>query len=377
MSARTVIATIALLFFFAPIGLRAVGVTARPFENRPLATPPELAQGWDALKQGRNFLVDRMPLREQAVRADAWISQNVFDTAPGAGRANAGGGGLPFKPPAPAKPAKPAPAVAVDRAIAGRQGWLFLEGELSRACYPISPLGQTIARWERFGAIIRHSGRRVVIVMPPDKSTVYPEYLPAVHPLRDCAIAGHRAAWQAIDGARDPSILGLRTLMTATKRPPPDESYFRKDTHWNTKGGMLALQAVLDRVGGGVRLRPDEIVRGRATYTGDLTNISGAPEADTSPQWTIRRRASATTIRGRVLFVHDSYGSAMLDGLEAYAPGFTQLEWVAVTNAQLIAAIGSADTVILETVERELTFRASDDGLLTPVFRRELQRGLR
>jgi alginate O-acetyltransferase complex protein AlgJ len=378
VSARTVIATIALLFFFAPVGLRVVGVTARPFENRPLATPPKVAQGWDALKQGRNFLVDRMPLREQAVRADAWISQHVFDTAPGAGRANAGGGGaLPFKAPPPAKPAQPAPAVAVDRAIAGRQGWLYLEGELSRACYPISPLGQTIARWERFGEIIRQSGRRVVIAMPPDKSTIYPEYLPAVHPLRACAIAGHRAIWQAIDGASDPSILGLRALMTSTKRPPPDESYYRKDTHWNTKGGVLALQAVLDRIGGGVRLRPDEIVRGRARYTGDLTNISGAPESDTSPDWTIRRRASAPTIHRRVLFVHDSYGSAMLDGLQAYAPGLTQLEWVAVTNPQLIAAIRSADIVILETVERELTFRASDDGLLTPAFRRALQRGLR
>jgi hypothetical protein len=111
MSARTVIATIALLFFFAPIGVRVVGVTARPFENRPLATPPKLAQGWDALEQGRDFLVDRMPLREQAVRADAWISENVFDTPPGAGRADAGGGALPFNPPAPAKPAKPKPPV--------------------------------------------------------------------------------------------------------------------------------------------------------------------------------------------------------------------------------------------------------------------------
>jgi hypothetical protein len=165
--------------------------------------------------------------------------------------------------------------------------------------------------------------------------------------------------------------------MTAAKRPPPDETYFRKDTHWNTKAGVLALQAVLDRLGGGVRLRPDEIVKGRAGYTGDLTNISGAPEADTSPAWTIRRRPSAPTIRGRTLFVHDSYGSAMVDALAAYAPGFTRLEWVAVTNAQLIAAVRSADTVILETVERELTFRASDDGLLTPAFRRELLRGLR
>jgi hypothetical protein len=66
----------------------------------------------------------------------------------------------------------------------------------------------------------------------------------------------------------------------------------------------------------------------------------------------------------------------MLDALQAYAPGLTALEWVTPTPTGLIAAVRQADTIILETVEREVNFRASDEGLLTRAFLRDLRRGL-
>jgi hypothetical protein len=378
MSVRTAVAAAALIFFFAPVGLRAVGVTARPFENRPMATFPKLSEGWDALDQGKRFFVDRMPLREQAVHADAWISTNVFDTAPGAGRAGtAHAGPLPAKQPAPAKPAAAAaPAPQGDKALAGKQGWLYLEGETNRACYPFIPWPQAVARWERFASIIRRGGRRVVVVIPADKSSIYPEYLPDTYAMAACAPGGHRVAWRAIEGARDPAILGLRRTLLDARRPPPEEAYYRKDTHWNTKGGVLGVQALLEHIGGDVRVQPEEIVKSRAEYTGDLTNLSGSPESDTSPNWTIRRGEHAPTLPGRTLFVYDSFGTAMLDALRAYAPRMAELQWFATPAADLVAAIRQADTVILETVEREVNFRASDSGLLTPAFLRDLRRQL-
>lgn len=373
-SMRTAIAVAALIFFFGPIALRAVGVTARPFENRPLETFPKASQGWDALDQGKRFFVDRMPLREQAVRADSWISEHVFDTDSAAGRAGAPGGG-----PLPAEPEKPAAATPPpgDKPLAGKSGWLYLDGETNRACYPFIPWPRAVSRWERFAATIRRGGARVVVAIPADKSSVYPEYLPDSYALKPCAPAGHRTAWQAIEGSRDPSILGLRRTLLATKRPPPDESYFRKDTHWNTKGGVLAVQAVLDRLSAGATVRDDEIVKERATYTGDLTNLSGASEEDSSPRWTIRRKTGAPTLSGRTLFVYDSYGTAMIDALQVYAPDLVGLQWFNTPTPDLIAAIRRADNVILETVEREVNFRASDQGLVKPDFLRELSRALR
>jgi alginate O-acetyltransferase complex protein AlgJ len=377
MSARTVVTTIALLFFFAPIGLRVVGVTAQPFENRRLASFPELSQGWDALDQGTRFFVDRMPLREQAVRADSWISSNVFGTEPAAGRATArDAAGLPFKAPAAKQPAPAAPPPG-DKALAGKRGWLYLDGELVRTCQLFIDWRQALARWQRMAAIIRASGRRVLVVFPPDKSTIHPEHLPDSFTQRDCLAPGKRAAWQAIEGARDPAIVGLRRTMLATKRQPPDEAYYRKDTHWNTKGGTLAVQEMLRQLGGTVRMRRDEIVEGRAEYHGDLSTLNGTPESDTAPAWSIRRRRGAPRLPGRTLFVYDSYGTAMQDALSPYARSLTLLGWYNTPAADIIAAIRRADTVLLETVEREVNYRASDLGLLTPAFLTQLQRALR
>jgi alginate O-acetyltransferase complex protein AlgJ len=378
MSVRTAIAAAALIFFFGPIGLRAAGVTARPFENRRLATFPKPSQGWDALDQGKRFFVDRMPLREQAVHADAWISTHVFDTRPAAGRVGGGdAAGLPFKPPQPAAK-KPAPATPPpgDKALAGTQGWLFLEGELVRACIPFTPWPTAMERWQRMASIIRRSGRRVLVVFAPDKSTIYPEHLPGSFAQRACAGPGHRAAWQAIEAADDPAILGLRRTMLDAKRPAPDAPYYRKDTHWNTMGGTIAVQAILERLGDRVRMRPDEIVKGRADYQGDLTILNGTPQNDTAPVWTISRRAGAPQLPGRTVFVHDSYGTAMQDALGAYARTLSLVEWYNTPPAAIIAAVGDADTVVLETVEREVNYRASDLGLVTPAFLADLERAL-
>ena len=57
-------------------------------------------------------------------------------------------------------------------------------------------------RWQRMAQIIRRSGRRVVVAIPPDKSTIHPEYLPETFTQSACLAPGHRAAWSAID-ARD------------------------------------------------------------------------------------------------------------------------------------------------------------------------------
>ncbi len=66
-------ALLAIAFFAAPVALRAVGVHANAFENRRLAEAPKLSQGWEVFQQATRFLTDRMPLREQAVRANTIV----------------------------------------------------------------------------------------------------------------------------------------------------------------------------------------------------------------------------------------------------------------------------------------------------------------
>jgi hypothetical protein len=423
--ARVLIAVIALGFFWAPIALRMVGVTARPFENRRLAGFPKPSQGWEALDQSTRFFVDRLPLREQAVQANTWISERVFDTTPDYARNDPGGGdehaSLPFGQPEKAAPtptpeagAQPSGAPATSpnppaagqaaagqpssTVLKGRAGWLYLGDEAVRACSLFSPWKQALRRWERFMSILRRSGRRVILVIAPDKSTIYPEYLPETYTEKQCAPRGRRKNWAAIEGAagRDPRILPLRRSLLAIKRPPPHEAYLRKDTHWNTVAGTLAVDKTLRRLGD-VRMRTGDIIKGRARYTGDITNLVGAPETDVSPQWTIRRRGLPPTsstrgklpggqpirvlarpaggpkvIPGRTLFLYDSYGFAMLGGLRSYTRTLDLVQWYGATGGisadSLTTALSRSRTIILETVERDVNFKASDQGFLTPAY---------
>lgn len=409
MRPRVAIAVLALAFFFLPVALRVGGVTARPFENRPFVAFPKASQGWSGLDQAVRFLVERLPLREQAVRADAWASVHVFKTPADNGQSVARKGALPFERPAQAATARqlqqgqaiPAQGQPGSTVLVGRDGWLYLEDELARACNLFIAWPAAMRRWERLTSIIRASGRRVVLVVAPDKSTIYPEHLPGSFPERDCAPPGRRATWRAVEGARDPAVLGLRRTLSDAKHGGEGELYYPKDTHWNTAGAVLGVQAVLARLGG-PPLRPEEVVKRRKWYTGDLTNLIGASQQARAPWWIVRRpgvppvtksrqtwpghgtgrllqRGSGgpPELGGRTLFLSDSFGRAMRDPLSAYTRSLSIMLWYGGEQpSAIVDAIKGSDTVILETAERDLNFKASDGGFLSLRFLATVARAL-
>jgi alginate O-acetyltransferase complex protein AlgJ len=382
---RLVFAVLAIGFFATPLALRAVGVTARPFENRALAGPPHLSQGWDAFDETSRFFVDRMPLREQAVRANTWISRHIFDTTPRYGQgafAAAGQSGLPFgQPLAPQsgapRPAANQPAPAGNHALVGRNGWLYLQGELDRACSPFIPYAQAVSDWEQVVALVRASGRRAVVLVVPDKSTIYPEHLPPSFQQKQCSEQNRRALWAASDAAARRNVVGLRTALLAAKRGAGDGLYRRKDSHWSTLGSLALVRAALERVGGGVRLRSSEIVDpGPGSYTGDLTTLVGAAEQDRAQRRDIRRAPRARRVPGRTLLVYDSYGQIALSQLAPYFANFRSVDWSQILAPGLADEVARSDTVIFETVEREFDYRASDPGEAGPQLLAALRRRL-
>jgi hypothetical protein len=408
-------AVLALLFFCLPVGLRAVGVTANPFENRRLADPPKVSAGWDAFDQATRFFVDRLPLREQAVEANTWVALHLWDSVPDYGRRSGReADALPFGQPDTAAPpggGQRAPDAAPGNAqqvqggltvLRGKDGWLYLEDELGRACTTFSPWPVVMRRYQRVVDLLRAHGKRAIVVVPPDKSTIYPEFLPDSYKEKDCAGPGREAAWKALGSA--PGVLGLRDRLLATKTPPPEESYWPNDTHWNTKGATIGTRAVLERLGTRVRMRDDEIERTRSPHQGDLANLLGVHEEVESPTWTVKRpiapgtgrdetmangsvihvstqpAGGAPLLAGRTVFLYDSFGIGMLGALAPYMRELRSLQWfLAKDHEDLIEAMATADTVILEKVERDANYLASDGGVLTPDFltrlRARLERG--
>ncbi len=382
---RLVFAVLAIAFFATPLALRAVGVTARPFENRALAGPPRLSQGWNAFDEASRFFVDRMPLREQAVRANTWISRHIFDTTPRYGQgafAAAAQSGLPFgQPLAPRagvpRPAANQPAPAGNHALVGRDGWLYLQGELDRACYQFTPYAAAVSGWEQIVAAVRASGRRAVVIVVPDKSSVYPEHLPQSFEKKQCAETNRGVLWGLVDQAAPRGVVGLRPALLAAKRGAGDGLYRRKDSHWNTLGSLALVRSALAHVGGGVRLRPSEIVdTGSRPYIGDLTTLVGAPEQDREQRRDVRRAPGARRVPGRTLFVYDSYGQIGLPQLAPYFANFRTVDWSQILAPGLAEEVARSDTVIFETVEREFDYRASDPGEAGPSLLAALRRRL-
>jgi alginate O-acetyltransferase complex protein AlgJ len=369
---RLAFAVLAVGFFATPVAARVVGITAEAFENRRFAEAPELSQGWDAFQQTGRFLVDRMPLRAQAVRANTRIWTDVFGAAPRYGTRDSlsDDGALPFAGAA-EEPGGPPELTAEQNAaqvLPGADGWLFVAEEQRRSCDPALPFEEAVARWRELVTELRARGKRALLVVPPDKSTIYPEHVePGAE--ADCAAAGKRRFWAALEAVEDPSVAPLRAELARRKRGAGDDLFARKDSHWTTLGSLVLVEAVLDRIGRGIQVRDAEVVDpGRVEYTGDLTLLLGASDVDTRVQRAVVRAPNARKVPGRTVVVSDSFFDAPQHQLAPYLEQMVLLSWPYTPLPKIAAEIRSADTVILETVERELTFRATDTAYVPPLL---------
>lgn len=392
-SIRITVAVLATAFFLTPIVLLAAGARVHAFENRRLEPAPRLADGWNLFDVATRYLIDRMPLRDQAVHANTWIDEHVFRTTPTYGENGLGGVGsdqaLPFSgrpdqdratlgnsgagtttTTAPGTKVAPPPATATQVTI-GTHGWFFLEGVLQRACAPFIPFTAAVKQWESLIAAIRASGRRVELLIAPDKSTIYPEYLSPSTPDLACGEAGTAALWQQIESpsARRAGIVGLRRPLLAFKHSSSTLLYFKTDSHWNTVGSLSMVEASLPPLSARVALKPSEIVHtGSIRYGGDLLTLLGQSGSETAPTAGIRRAAGAPTIAAKTLLLGDSYADPAVSEMSPYFQHLTELNWNEATPAQQVSGIIGSQDVILETVEREFDYRATTSGFVSPAF---------
>jgi hypothetical protein len=258
--------------------------------------------------------------------------------------------------------------VSTSPILRGSSGWLFLGQDLDRACSLAVAWPVAVRRLESIARRIRGSGRMVAIVIPPNKSTIYPELLDTAA-LGDrwlCAKHEQDVLWPLLDGSREPGLLGLRDDLRRAKQTTRDALFHRKDSHWNEVGASAALPGILERLGSDVRMRPGELVtRPPETYTGDLTVMLGTPEKDTTPDREIRRSAGAPVLGGETVMVHDSFGYAIKPLLKPYVEKLKLGLWVALGVDQIRGMITRADRVVIEIVERELNPLLADGTLFS------------
>jgi alginate O-acetyltransferase complex protein AlgJ len=364
---RLAVAAVALAFFMLPGALLAVGVRAEPFENRKLAGPPKLDHGWQAFDETTRYVIDHLPLRQQAVRANTWVHLNIFGNAPSYARGGAGAGradALPFGAGRVDRDASPrGRAAAAGGVVVGKDGWLFLRRDFELACRPPVPIEKAVARWRRFISIVRNSGRKAVLVVVPDKSSIYPEELPATFTGSKCGPAGQERLLRLLDTDGRWGVVSLHQPLVQAKAANAGPVYLRADTHWTAAGALTLAEQTLPRLHRTLRIAPGEARPGPdKRVIGDLSRLLGAPQRETAATLRIRRKGRAR-LPGRTLTVGDSFWDTAGPLLHPYLAHERHLRWNRVSAFALIRAMRGADTVIFQTVIRNFDPLASDRGV--------------
>lgn len=359
MQSRKVLALIASVLILLPAAAHVSGVRGKPIENRASKSFNGI-DGWSSFSDFGAYVADRIPLRSRAVRTDAWIDDHVFSEDPAFG-----GSSTP-------------------RVIRGKDGFLFLADAIDTACAPNAPPDLAAQNFSRLSTIIADSGRDVLSMVAPDKSSVHPELLPADLAKSDCFSQFTNTLWNDLDSAHIPGFINLRSALTQQTKATREPLYLRKDSHWDSAGSLVGVRLAIDHFAPDLWTNAEVKYGGVGDYTGDLTGMQGNPQTDQAPQYSVERPdviAGPTTviddieggnnrrftntappgrlIPGKTLMFLDSYGLAALAQLVPFFEDLTIIRLIDFEATRFATAIADADRVWVLTVERSITYRLS------------------
>lgn len=134
------------------------------------------------------------------------------------------------------------------KVLIGQDGWLFLQEEDGRkviqqslGVYRYAP--DELKAWSlnirqrHFWA--QQNGMDYVLVIAPNKSTIYPEFLPnRFHPLEQL-----RSREQLIQALPEITIIDLTDIIRSNKSA--GLLYYKTDTHWNALGAFFGYRALM------------------------------------------------------------------------------------------------------------------------------------
>ncbi|HSM51245.1 MAG TPA: hypothetical protein VLA75_07590 [Thermoanaerobaculia bacterium] len=224
--------------------------------------------------------------------------------------------------------------------VAGRDGWLFLPGDLRALAVPdlasLSPgaggEADPLPAIVDFAAQVRRAGAQLLLVPVPPKPLVYPEMLlPAGLAGAVADLGAPLADLRAELTRQGVQVLDLLPALRAAKGEGGDPLYCRTDTHWSPRGIAVAAAAIAERVG-----RPEWLVevprrevrsaRRPLAIEGDLRRLLPEPRPEPERLELISfagpdGEALAPWRESPVLLLGDSHALVFHAGAELHARG--------------------------------------------------------
>jgi len=276
----------------------------------------------------------------------------------------------------------------LNKAVIGKDGWVFYADAASIKDYQNSePLSEAKLnffqkRLSDLNLSLIDQGITLLIVIPPNKSTIYPQYMPDEIPV----LNENSRLDQFIERMNDEKInaIDLRpVLLDASKK---QDVYYKVDTHWNEMGAYYGYYEIINFLSDyDTRLIPHPLSDYEYVYQDNLLNpdlpsVLGIPSIK-EERWvflpkfpvqetkTLRlnlsdgRHVSKMTGKNAqlpsLLIYHDSFYSAHSALSHFMEPHFKEITGILFTPDKNIWSLDwiqqeEPDIVIIEIVERNL-----------------------
>ncbi len=223
-------------------------------ENRALASFPEETETISFWKAFEAYFKDHFLGREMVTQAASLARVQLFQSSP-----------------------RP------DKVVIGKNGWLYYMSRSDKVFDSFArqnllsqkELADLFARWNRRHRILKERGITYYQAVWPNKSTIYPEFLPfrmASAPRGDISKIDQVLAYGQKNHPNLP-ILDVRTTLMEEKEK--DILYRRLDTHWNELGAYYAYRALMAFLGEEAYSLEAFTLEETLTSEGDLMNMLG------------------------------------------------------------------------------------------------------
>ncbi|MDQ3786153.1 MAG: hypothetical protein M3422_02785 [Actinomycetota bacterium] len=369
----------AMVFFSAPTFMWLFGMRPTELENHELASFPSPLDGWAFFADMDTWATDNLVFREEAIQAADWVSRSLFgEPAP----FDQGGG--PPAAPLPGgpedngtdHPGAPDESAGYSRVIEGRDGWMYLGLDTSNKCLPKQPIEQSVRQLDALRDVVEASGRKFLLVVVPDKTTMVPEYLPDTYPGKKCASEASRELWHELNAQA--GAVDMRPVLQAASDVVKRPLYFPLDSHWTDEGALTMVRQIADRIDDGVSADWRISRAGTRTAEADLPKLIGKhgenrathfrlrPDGWTDrtgshirdPREPVRRTSTPIDgmVRERTLLLGDSFMLPASAYMSAAFADVTQLYYNMIESdpAMVASTIADNEVVVMEIVERNI-----------------------
>ena len=174
-----------------------------------------------------------------------------------------------------------APRLYNNITIEGRYGWLFYAGAnninyyLGNNVLPEKTMAEWLKTMEKLQSVCDKKGIKLVYAIFPNKEQVYFEYLPTYK-----VVNSYKRVEQFVDYVNNNSTINivypLNELMNYKRGY---QLYYKHDTHWNSAGAFVGMQAILKTLDmETVELNDVKSIK-EERYVGDLLNLGNLTQS--------------------------------------------------------------------------------------------------